>query len=42
MAKFLKSIILDSDEEALASYGHIARRWEEVYAALLDYLENET
>lgn len=42
MAKFLKSIIMDPNEEALASYGHVARLWEEVYADLLLYLEKET
>lgn len=42
MATFLKGIIIKSEEEALASYGHVARRWEKVYADLLHYLENET
>ncbi len=42
MAQFLKILIINTEEEALASYGHVARRWETVYADLLHYLEKET
>lgn len=42
MAAFLKTIILDENESALASYGHVARKWEQVYNDLLNYLEKET
>ncbi len=42
MASFLKSIIMNPKEEALASYGHVARLWEDVYEDLLNYLETET